>query len=180
MIVNGLDLGMAAHLTHTMPRQGGQFQAIIYVSVFMKQSTKLLKKHRQATGNPKAGFVFLSRQYKQKSVPLAPNSLLKWHIKPKLDEAKIAWRGWHAFRRGLATNLYRLGVSDKTIQAILRHSNLSTTMNCYDKSVPQDAVAAMHAFEAVCRKNAPRRSNRKAQPRSPKAKYAPLMHPGSR
>ena len=141
---------------------------------------KLLEKHRQATGNPKFGFVFLSRQYKHKSVPLSPNSLLKWHIKPKLQEAGIAWRGWHAFRRGLATNLYRLGVSDKTIQAILRHSNLSTTMNSYVKSVPQDSVAAMHAFEVVCRKNAPRRSSRKTQPRSPKAKYAPLMHPKSR
>jgi hypothetical protein len=33
------------------------------------------------------------------------------------------------FRRGLATNLNRLGVQDKTMQAILRHSNLPTTMN---------------------------------------------------
>jgi len=36
VIVNGLDLGMAKHLTHTMPRQGDQYQALIYVSVFMK------------------------------------------------------------------------------------------------------------------------------------------------
>src|SRR5262249_44887378 len=34
----------------------------------------------------------------------------------------IAWRGWHAARRGLGTNLYRLGVPEKTIQAILRHA----------------------------------------------------------
>jgi hypothetical protein len=38
-----------------------------------------------------------------------------------LDKS-LAWRGWHAFRRGLATNVYLLGVRDKTIQAILRHS----------------------------------------------------------
>ena len=118
---------------------------------------QLLQKHREAAGNPQAGFIFQSRNYKHKVVPLAPNSLLKWHIKPKLLEAKIVWRGWHAFRRGLATNLYRLGVPDKTIQAILRHSNLSTTMNSYVKSVSTDAVAAMRTFEAACRKNAPRR-----------------------
>jgi integrase len=124
---------------------------------------ELLQKHREATGNPQAGFVFQSRNYKHKAVPLAPNSLLKWHIKPKLVEAKMVWRGWHAFRRGLATNLYRLGVPDKTIQAILRHSNLSTTMNSYVKSVATDAVAAMRTFEAACRKNAPRRVVRKPQ-----------------
>ena len=83
--------------------------------------------------------------------------------KPKLQQAGIDWRGWHALRRGLATNLYRLGAPDKTIQAILRHSNLSTTMNSYVKSVPIDAVAAMRAFEAACRKNAPRRVRQKRQ-----------------
>ena len=38
-------------------------------------------------------------------------------------------------------------VQDKTIQAILRHANLSTTMNAYVKSVAADATAAMKAFE---------------------------------
>jgi len=38
------------------------------------------------------------------------------------DKSLPLWHGWHAFRRGLATNLHALGVDDKTIQAILRHS----------------------------------------------------------
>jgi hypothetical protein len=50
---------------------------------------------------------------------------------PSLQKANLAWRGWHAFRRGLATNLHRLEVSDKVIQQILRHPNVSTTMNIY-------------------------------------------------
>jgi hypothetical protein len=32
-------------------------------------------------------------------------------IRPALESEKIPWYGWHAFRRGLATNLHRLGVS---------------------------------------------------------------------
>ena len=52
-----------------------------------------------------------------------------------------------AFRRGLGTNLYRLGVSDKSIQAILRHANLSTTMNVYVKSVAEDSVKAMQLLD---------------------------------
>ena len=39
----------------------------------------------------------------------------------------MEWRGWHAFRRGLATNLDALGVHDIVIQPILRHSNVAVT-----------------------------------------------------
>lgn len=49
----------------------------------------------------------------------------------------------NAFRRGLATNLHALGVDDKTIQAILRHSKVGLTMNLYVKSVSESQVSAM-------------------------------------
>ncbi|MFI5058642.1 MAG: tyrosine-type recombinase/integrase [Candidatus Acidiferrales bacterium] len=57
-----------------------------------------------------------------------------------------SWHGWHAFRRGLATNLHALGVDDKTIQAILRHSNIGLTMNVYVKSVSESQVSAMDSL----------------------------------
>jgi len=37
-------------------------------------------------------------------------NLLRRDMRPALDEAKIEWHGWHAFRRGLPTNLHTLGV----------------------------------------------------------------------
>ena len=37
----------------------------------------------------------------------------------KRDATRPEWHGWRAFRRGLATNLHRLGAPDKTIQAAL-------------------------------------------------------------
>ena len=58
------------------------------------------------------------------------------------------WHGWHAARRGLGTNLYRLGVPHKVIQALLRHSNVSVTLGYYIKPQTQDVVAAMSKFEA--------------------------------
>jgi hypothetical protein len=52
------------------------------------------------------------------------------------DNSLPHWHGWHAFRRGVATNLHHdLGVDDKTIQAILRHSNIGITQNIDIKSV---------------------------------------------
>jgi integrase len=100
--------------------------------------------------------------------PLCLNNVANRCIQPRLEFCKtchirrtdhntdhgfergdVLWRGWHAFRRGLATNLYRLAVADKTIQAILRHSNLSTTMNVYVKSVDADSVTAMKKLESA-------------------------------
>ncbi len=66
----------------------------------------------------------------------------------KLDTSIPSWHGWHAFRRGLATNLHTLGVDDKTIQAILRHSNVALTINVYIKSVTESQVSAMDVLEA--------------------------------
>jgi integrase len=70
----------------------------------------------------------------------------------KLDES-IQWHGWHAFRRGLATNLHTLRVDDKTIQAILRHSNVGITQNIYIKHVAESGVNAMDLLGAELQKN---------------------------
>jgi hypothetical protein len=47
-----------------------------------------------------------------------------------------------------ATNLHALGVDDKTIQAILRHSNVGLTQNVYIKSVTESQVNAMDVLGA--------------------------------
>ncbi len=46
--------------------------------------------------------------------------------------------------------LARLGVCDKVIQQILRHANVTTTINIYVKMVAQDADDAMRRFETKC------------------------------
>jgi hypothetical protein len=76
------------------------------------------------------------------------------------DTSLPMWHGWHGFRRGLATNLNRLGVQGKTIQAILRHATLSVTQNLYIKTVNADSVTAMQSLElsvesVLCAKRAP-------------------------
>jgi integrase len=111
---------------------------------------KFLESHRQRSGKPKSGFMFRSPLGR----PLDLAHVARWVIRPALKDSGVVWHGWHAFRRGLATNLHRLGVADKTIQAILRHSNISTTMNLYVKSVPEDATAAMRGLQQLCNQHA--------------------------
>jgi integrase len=112
---------------------------------------KMLDAHRLASGNPVSGPIFVNTLGK----PVCLNNLANRIIIPVLRKAGIEWHGWHAFRRGLATNLNRMGVPGKTIQSILRHSNLSTTMNVYVKSVDEDSRKAMNSLDALmCAKRA--------------------------
>jgi integrase len=62
-------------------------------------------------------------------------------------QAGIQWHGWHAFRRGLATNLHELGVPDKIIQKVLRHRNVSVTQACYIQPRDPAIAAAMRTLE---------------------------------
>jgi integrase len=67
-------------------------------------------------------------------------------ITPILGER---WAGWHSFRRGLGTRLFYLGTDAKTVQMILRHANVSTTMAHYIIPDPTEAQAAMEKFGRV-------------------------------
>jgi len=126
-----------------------------------------LEAHRARLGNPKTGPIFPNVPGK----PADPDSLLRRVILPALGVCEICSkpesehgkathkyernkvlperRGWHAFRRGLATNLNRLGVDDSVIQRILRHSNVAVTQACYIKTASEDARAAMQKLETA-------------------------------
>ena len=110
------------------------------------QLKQFLDRHRVRSGNSREGFIFRNPLGK----PLNLDALVGEVIRPALEAEKIPWYGWHAFRRGLATNLHRLGVSDKVIQQILRHANVTTTINIYVKMVTRDAEEAMKKLETRC------------------------------
>lgn len=119
----------------------------------------------------KSASVTLRSGFARNNTPVSMNNLLNDQILPALnaceqcgklraehagadheyetDRSRPAWHGWHAFRRGLATNLHDLGVDDKTIQAILRHSNVAVTQACYIKTLRKQSIAAMQKLEMV-------------------------------
>ena len=81
--------------------------------------------------------------------PIRLEHLVARSIRAELERAGLTWHGWHAFRRGLATNLYSLGAPDKTVQTILRHSNVAVTMQYYVKPVAAESHAAMRKLETA-------------------------------
>src|SRR5450755_1093359 len=122
---------------------------------------------RLQCGNPTSGVMFAT----MKRTPLSLNNVLNRQILPVLNACaqcgeledehgrktheykrnadRPQWHGWHAFRRGLATNLHDLGVPDKTIQAVLRHANVAVTMNSYVKTLDAQSIAAMQQLEKL-------------------------------
>ena len=108
---------------------------------------RLLEAHRD--GFPSDGYIFAGAKMRK---PLNLANLARRVIVPKLKKSGYnGWTGWHAFRRGLATNLYELGVDERTIQAILRHADLTTTRRHYIKKniVPAASRKAMKQLESV-------------------------------
>ncbi len=113
---------------------------------------RFLERHRAARGNPQSGWIFSSAN----GSPLHLDNLVRREIRPLLEKAKVQWHGWHAFRRGLATNLQRLGVPIKVAQLLLRQADFQTTANYYVKVVDEDAREAMQRLESECNDRAMR------------------------
>ena len=70
-------------------------------------------------------------------------------IAPTCASLGLTWWGFHALRRGIATNLYSLGATDKIVQRVLRHAKASITRERYIKSVATDVQAAMLQMDAA-------------------------------
>jgi integrase len=134
----------------------------------IRQLADRLEMHRlrsEKPGNPVAGPIFANSLGK----PLSLGSVVNRVILPALNRCEACgmedsrhgkaahpyrrdtripeWHGWHAARRGLGSNLYRLGVPDMVIQRILRHANVSTTATYYIKTAAGDVRSAMSKLE---------------------------------
>jgi integrase len=131
----------------------------------IRQLAQRLEMHRLRSGSPTTGPIFANALGR----PLSLGSVVNRVILPSLNRCEVCgkvasshrgrdheykrdsalpeWHGWHAARRGLGSNLYRLGVPEIVIQRILRHANVSTTATYYIKTAPDDVQNAMTTLE---------------------------------
>ena len=132
----------------------------------IRQLAERLEMHRLRSGNPQSGPMFKNYRGERLNV----GNLVHYSILPALnrcavcggeegrahlkqthdftrDERIPVWHGWHAARRGLGSNLYRMGVPSKVIQRILRHSKVATTEAFYIITDNQEVRDAMASFE---------------------------------
>ena len=102
---------------------------------------KALVAHRKQSAGD--GYIFAARN----GQPMRLENVTNRNIKPALKKAKLNWYGWHAFRRGVGTNLHTLGVDNTTISNILRHGNVAVTQQFYMKPVAVNSRKAMKKLE---------------------------------
>jgi integrase len=126
---------------------------------------KVLEKHRNGASDE--AYIFAG---KRRGAPLNLHNLAARVIKPSIEhcikcqksradhekvnhefdlDPKLVWKGWHSFRRGLASNLYSLGVQPKVIQAILRHSDIGTTLAYYVQTPAEESREALQQIESA-------------------------------
>jgi integrase len=79
--------------------------------------------------------------------PLSPANVLRDVVLAALEQAGVEWLGYHAFRRGMATNPRALRLDDLTIGEILRHSDVKLTRASYSKRVDEKSIEAMERFK---------------------------------
>ena len=101
---------------------------------------KILNEYKPSHVTP-TDFMFAG---KKKGFALNLDNLSRRTLAPILNGN---WHGWHAFRRGLATRLYAKGEDAKTVQTILRHADVSTTLAHYVIVDSRDVKSAMRSYD---------------------------------
>lgn len=80
--------------------------------------------------------------------PLDPK-LLPRNFKSVLKKADIRQIKYHSLRHTYATRLFEAGVPIKTVQALLGHSDISTTMNIYTHVMPEQKAQAAESINSL-------------------------------
>jgi integrase len=126
--------------TNVGPTKTAESEAPVPVIPILK---RILEQY-QAKINPKPDHYILAGE--RKHAPLNLHNLAERVIKPALKEAGIPWKGWKAFRAGLASALYAVKVPPKIIAAILRHDPL-TSWRYYIETPEEESVRALANIE---------------------------------
>ena len=105
---------------------------------------EILDEYRSSMGSPKAGVVFHSGD----GLPICVDRVGRRVIRRALEDIRLPWYGWHALRRGLASNLYEIGAPDKVVQRILRHSKPHVTGERYIKVFDHTVLEAVGKVQA--------------------------------
>jgi len=81
--------------------------------------------------------------------------LVEDHLRPAVVKAGVLKEGekvrfgFHNLRHSLATYLVRKGTDVKTVQKMLRHGDVSTTLGIYAHSMSEDRLAAQDEMLAA-------------------------------
>jgi len=109
------------------------------------QLAEILETYRLSMGSPSKGVMFHSGRGEHMDL----YNLSRQVIRPAMKAIRLEWYGWHACRRGIASNLFELGANEKVVQRILRHAKPHVTKERYIKAFDPAVLAAMKTLETT-------------------------------
>jgi len=105
--------------------------------------------------NQPGDYIFASIE-KAGEQPLWPNSAMDKHIRPAAARAGIQKRiGWHTLRHTFGTLLKANGEDVATVQSLMRHANVSVTMDRYVQAVTPAKRQAQRGIVGLLDPNGP-------------------------
>jgi integrase len=144
-----LSISHAVWQTRVGPTKNPSSESTIPVLPLLRN---LLTRRRERLRPNATDFIFAGAR---RGTPLDFHNLQNRVIKPALKQNNfgngVEWSGFHGFRRGLASNLFGLGVNPKVIAAILRHSDISTTLQFYIQTSDSESRTALAKMEEKIR-----------------------------
>ena len=99
-----------------------------------------------------------------KGTPLSPKNLYNRALAPACDELGLPRISWHSFRHANGTWIGEVGESVKTVQAILGHSDLETTLNIYMHAIPDSQRRAVERVAGVLFPDVPKLASGRPKP----------------
>jgi integrase len=115
----------------------------------------LLNWRKDCAFNQPEDYVFASIEMDGKQ-PLWPNSAMEKHIRPAAFRAGIEKRlGWHTLRHTFGTLLKANGEDVATVQSLMRHANVSVTMDRYVQAVTPAKRQAQRSIVGLLDPNGP-------------------------
>lgn len=66
-----------------------------------------------------------------------------------LKEAEIDYKKFHSLRHTYATRLFETGIPIKTVQVLMGHSDIKTTMNIYTHVMPEEKTKAVEKLNSL-------------------------------
>jgi integrase len=117
----------------------------------------LMNWQAQCAYNQPQDYIFASVEM-DGTQPLWPNSAMEKHIRPACHRASIAKHiGWHTLRHSYGTLLKANGEDVATVQALMRHANVSVTMDRYVQAVTPAKRQAQRGIVGLLDPNGPTR-----------------------
>jgi integrase len=98
-------------------------------------AAQLQEWHAATTYNQAGDWIFASARAKGKW-PLWPKAIMDRFVRPAAKKAGVTKSiGWHTFRHSFSTLLSAFGTDLKVMQELMRHANITTTMNVYTQAM---------------------------------------------